>query len=119
MKNKYGFLGLISLVGLLGLQSDSRIFLAWFGFAAFFQYFWTIPDEFFVQTLRRCAAAGFFVQLGVMATVTALFRLRGVCGAGAMNAGVAWGFTVGLCVFVFSTTILEWRQRLSGTTADD
>ena len=39
MKYGYGCLGFLSLLGILGIVTEERTFLAFFGFAVDFQYF--------------------------------------------------------------------------------
>lgn len=115
MKNKYGLIGFLSLLGLIGVFTENRLFLSWFGFIAFFQYFWIVPDELFIETMRKCAAAAFFVNLAVTGVITLVFTLLGGLGGDPLTDGVIFGFTAGLFVFVFSTVIIEWRQRRSAT----
>ena len=42
-KNLYGYLGFLSLLGLIGIFTEERSFLAFFAFAVDFQYFF-IPS---------------------------------------------------------------------------
>ena len=45
MKYGYGCLGFLSLLGILGIVTEERTFLAFFGFAVDFQYFFRKTDD--------------------------------------------------------------------------
>lgn len=69
-KNKLALLGLASLLGLIGVFSDNRYYLGFFGFLAFFQYLWVVPDELFWEHVRRAGATAFFSGLGCECLLT-------------------------------------------------
>ena len=49
MKNYYGCIGFVSLLGFLGLLGEP-IFYSFFAFIVFFEYFAVKPDEMFLDT---------------------------------------------------------------------
>ena len=111
MKNWYGCIGFVSLLGLLGLQSGEPLFLSFFAFALFFEYFWVTPDEKFVDTMKKCACLAFFVNLSATALITlalAYFKASG----NPLAAGAAAGFGISMAAFAFSTFVLELRERV-------
>ena len=59
MKNKYGYLGFLSLLGLVGLFTEERSFLAFFAFAVDFQHCFLKSEEMLETALIRSAAWGF------------------------------------------------------------
>ena len=73
MKNWYGCIGFVSLLGVWGLIGSEPLFLSFFAFALFFEYFWVTPDEMFVDTIKRCASWAFFANLFI--TTAATFAL--------------------------------------------
>lgn len=110
MKNKYGLIGLVTLLGFWGLYSGDTIYLSFFSFIVFFQYFWIIPDELFIETLRKCAAIAFFANMVATVIITFLlsyFKLSN----NPLSAGTSFGFSLAITVFSLSIFILEWNQR--------
>ena len=93
MKNWYGCVGFLSLLGVWGILGDEPLFLCFFAFALFFEYFWVNPDEMFVESMRKCATLAFASNL--------------------LITGTATGFGVSIAVFAFSTFVMEIRERLN------
>lgn len=110
MKNKYGLIGFLSLLGFWGLYSGDNIFLSFFTFIIFFQYFWIIPDELFIETLRKCAASAFFVNIAITTVSTFLLSYFEI-SSNPFAAGTSLGFGIAIAIFTFSTFIFEWKQR--------
>lgn len=110
MKNKYGLIGFISLLGFWGLYSDEEIFLSFFAFIVFFQYFWIVPDELFIETLRKCAARAFFANIVITIVTTFLLSFFEI-SRNPMAAGTSLGFSIAIAIFALSIFILEWKQR--------
>ena len=59
MKYGYGCLGFLSLLGILGIVTEERTFLAFFGFAVDFQYFFRKTDEMMIEYMNKSAARAF------------------------------------------------------------
>ena len=111
MKNWYGCLGFVSVLGFCGLYGDEPLFCSFFAFLVFFQYFWITPDEMFLDTMKKSAAAAFFTNLCVTAAVTlGLTALR--LSGNPLAAGAAAGFGASVAVFAFSSFLLEARERM-------
>ncbi len=45
--NYLGFLSLLTLIAVLGWQTENKGLYGLFGFAYYIRYFWVVPDEFF------------------------------------------------------------------------
>ena len=77
MKNWYGCIGFVSLLGVWGALAGEPLFYPFFAFLVFFEYFWVTPDEMFLDTMKKCAATAFFCNLFLTAAATlALSYLR-------------------------------------------
>ncbi|WP_440895468.1 DUF3796 domain-containing protein [Amphibacillus sp. Q70] len=109
MKNKYGLIGFVSLLGFWGLYSGEDILLSFFAFIVFFQYFWIIPDELFIETLRKCAARAFFTNITITIVATFLLSFFEI-SSNPLAAGTSLGFSIAIAVFALSIFILEWKQ---------
>ena len=59
MKNWYGCIGFVSLLGVWGALAGEPLFYPFFAFLVFFEYFWVTPDEMFLDTMKKCAATAF------------------------------------------------------------
>ena len=66
----YGMLGVLSLLGLVGVFTETRSFLAFFAFAVDFQYFFLPADEMTEARMARAGARAFVVGMLSMAAVT-------------------------------------------------
>lgn len=112
MKNWYGCIGFISLLGLWGLIGDEPLFLSFFTFIAFFEYFWVTPDEMFIDTIKKCASFAFFANLFIT-TVFVLALSYFNLSSNPLAAGTALGFGISIAVFAISTFILETKERIN------
>lgn len=113
MKNRYGCIGFVSLLGIWGLYAEEPLFLSFFAFVVFFEYFWVMPDEMFLDTMKKCAAAAFFSNLFV--TVTAAFVLSHFgLGGNPLAGGAALGFGVSIAVFALLSFFFDLRERSGG-----
>ena len=109
MKNKYGYLGFLSLLGLVGLFTEERSFLAFFAFAVDFSYFRVQPDEFFLAYMDRSAARGFFALMFTTLAVT-LCCLPAQGPSGAMLRGVTLGWAAAVAVHALSAAWYHFRE---------
>lgn len=106
--NRLGFLSLLALLGILGLTTDNKALLGFFGFAYYFRYFFVTPDEMFVQNVRRAASIGFFS--GVASTgFTVMLR---ILFPSLITSGLALSACYVVSVFFFTITlvVLELRE---------
>jgi hypothetical protein len=109
MKNKLGFLRLLGLLGILGIITDNRYFLCSFAFLVFLRYFFVIPDELFMQNVRRAATPAFFTCIGVQAvtlSVTAFTKSNEQ-----LITGFALSFSVSMMLFIILLVIAEFQEQ--------
>lgn len=111
MKNKYGCIGFISLLGFWGLFGNEPLFLSFFAFAIFFEYFWITPDEMFIRTMRKCATIAFFTNLAITTIATFLLSHFEI-STNPLAGGTALGFGISIAVFAVSTFALELKERI-------
>ena len=89
----YGMLGVLSLLGLVGVFTETRSFLAFFAFAVDFQYFFLPADEMTEARMARAGARAFVVG---MLTLGAASPDRALTAGWALSVVVfsllcAWG----------------------------
>lgn len=108
MKNKYGCIGFVALLGLLGFYNNEKWYFAFFAFAIFFEYFFKQPDELFVSNIRKAAANAYWVGLGISVIAIIYFNIRG--GEIALEKGVLLGFGLGIVTFCFCSAYFEWKE---------
>lgn len=108
MKNKLGLLGVLGLLGILGIVTDNRFFLGFFAFLVFFRYFFVIPDELFMQNLRRAATPAFFTGVavqGITIAVTAFTK-----DTQQLISGQALSFSISIAPFIILLVIAEFKE---------
>ena len=98
MKNKYGYLGFLSLLGLVGLFTEERSFLAFFAFAVDFSYFRVQPDEFF-----------FALMFTTLAVTLCCLPAQGPSGA--LLRGVTLGWAAAVAVHALSAAWYHFREN--------
>ncbi len=109
MKNKLGLLGLLGLLGILGIVTDNRYFLGFFAFLVFVRYFFVIPDELFMQNVRRAATPAFFTCIGAQAVtllVTAFTK-----DDDQLITGLALSFSISMMLFIILLVIAEFKEQ--------
>lgn len=111
MKNKYGFIGFISLLGFWGLIGKEPLFLSFFVFVIFFEYFWITPDEMFIETMRKCATIAFFTNLAVTSAGTLVLSHFEI-SRNPLAGGTALGFGISIAVFALLTFAMELKERI-------
>ncbi|GEM_PF-1660422 len=60
IENKFGFISLLALLGLLGIFTENRGCLGFWAFLYYTHYFFYVPDEFFKNRVQKAAAPAFF-----------------------------------------------------------
>lgn len=110
MKNKFGLIGFVALLGIWGIYTDEPMFLPFFAFILFFEYLFVIPDELFVQNIRKAAGWAFFGNLIITISATLIFSAFNM-SSNPLAGGSALGFGFGISIFCFSTSFLEWREK--------
>ena len=99
MKRRYGLLGLLSLIGVLGLVSGNRVYL------------FVEADEMFTANLGRAAAWAFYLQLAATTGITLLAAGGGHPPETALLRGIGVGFGLALMGFALLAAWFEWRER--------
>ncbi|MEE0546718.1 MAG: DUF3796 domain-containing protein, partial [Peptococcaceae bacterium] len=61
--NMLGLLSLLALVAVLGFVSDNKGWFGFLGFLYYLRYFRVIPDEFFLENVRKTATLSFFTGM--------------------------------------------------------
>lgn len=93
MRYRYGLLGFLSLIGVVGLIIEEPAFYPFFAFVLFFEYFFIKPDEMFLENMRKAASWAFYVSLWI--------TTAGTCCPGPFRANggtrAAPGNWLGLC----------------------
>ena len=112
MKNKYGYIGFLSLLGFMGVFGDEPMFLCFFSFSLFFEYFWVIPDEMFIATMRKCATVAFATNLFITTAATLLLSYQD-SSINPLAEGSALGFGASIATFAFSTFMMEIKERIN------
>ena len=116
MKYGYGCLGFLALLGILGIVTEERSFLAFFGFAVDFQYFFRKPDEMMIDYMNKSAARAFMCGMLITAVVTLIYAaLYGINRA--LLIGIAWGWSASVLVYALSTAWYGIKE--SWWTGDD
>ena len=108
----YGSLGFLSLLGLVGVFTQARSFLAFFAFAVDFQYFFLRSDEMLEAQLARSAARAFAAGMLVMAaTVLGTLALGRLDPNRALLAGCAAGWAASVAVYALTAAWYGFREN--------
>ena len=100
----YGSLGLLSLLGFIGIFTEDRSFLAFFGFAVDFEYFFMKSDEMLEYYISKSASRAFFSGMLMTAVVSlACVFLKNEAGKDALLMGLSYGWVVSVIVYSLST----------------
>lgn len=116
MKYGYGCLGFLSFLGFLGIFTEERSFLAFFGFAVNFEYFFMKTDEMMREYMNLSAARAFVCGMVTTAAVTLFWAVTHGMEK-ALLSGLAWGWAVSVFVYALSTAYYGFRE--SWWAADD
>ena len=108
----YGSMGLLSLLGLIGVFTQERAFLAFFAFAVDFEYFFIQSDEMLEEAMNRSAARAFYLGMIAVALATLFgFFVRREPAGEALAMGLAAGWAVSAVVYALSTACYGFRER--------
>ncbi len=106
--NKLGFLSLLALLGVLGLITN-RPLSGFFGFAYYIRYFFVIPDELFMENVRKAASMGFFSGVAAVGLAAAIHVLLPDVLSG--TAVVAASYVVSVFVFTIALLVYEVKEQ--------
>lgn len=108
----YGFMGLVSLLGFIGVFTEERSFLAFFAFAVQFQYFFIRTDEMMEEYLNKSAARAFYCGMITTAIVALVcFFVNNHAGHSALLYGFAAGWGVSVAVHGISVGYYRFREN--------
>ena len=91
MKRRYGLLGLLSAIGVLGAATGQASLCPFLAFALFFGCFFVTPDEMFVERMRKAASWAFYADLALTTAVTCVCIAAGYQPDAALLRGVGAG----------------------------
>ncbi len=115
MRRRYGFIGLFSVIGVMGIITRNSSLYSFLAFAVFFEYLFVEPDEMFIEHMRKAASWAFFTQLAVTAVITCASMIP--FPESALQKGAAAGFGIALVVFCLTTAYFDLKDR-RGVTND-
>lgn len=107
--NQLGFLSLLALLGFLGLATENRGLLGFFGFAVYLRYFFVKPDELFMQNVRSAASIGFFSGVAATGFTVALRTLTPDLLS--RDLALASCFVVSVICFSIALVVFEYREQ--------
>ncbi|WP_026895971.1 DUF3796 domain-containing protein [Clostridiisalibacter paucivorans] len=107
--NYLGLLSLLSLIGFLGWKTGDISLYGFFGFGYYIRYFFIIPDELFELNVRKAATSAFLCQ---MISLVLFMFLGYFVYLDARAIPFAFGLSFATAIFVFSIylMVLEYRE---------
>ena len=115
MKTKrclYGLTGLLSLMGLIGVFTETKSFLAFFAFAVDFEYFFIKSDEMLEEYMNRSASRAFYCGMITVALVSVVCFFAGPKREReALITGFAAGWAVSVAVYALSTAYYGFKEK--------
>lgn len=111
--NYMGFLSLLALVPVIGWKTGNHGLWAFFSYLYYLKYFWVIPDEMFIQQVRK---ASVIACLAGIISLVPLMILGSFCFQGRDAVSVPIGLSFAVIVFLFgiSFAIFEAKGEISG-----
>ena len=108
----YGSLGLLSLLGLIGVFTEAKSFLAFFAFVVDFEYLFMESDEMLEQVVNRSASRAFYLGMVSVALVALVCFFGGLSDERqALMTGLGAGWAVAVVVYALSTAYYGFRER--------
>lgn len=107
--NKLGFLSFIALLGILGLITENKGFFGFFGYLYYLRYFTVIPDELFMDNVRKAGSIAFFTGIAVSAVSIAVSTISGSLILSTLCFTI--GFIVSMFAFTITLLYLEYKEQ--------
>ena len=108
----YGSLGLLSLLGLIGIFTEAKSFLAFFAFVVDFEYLFMESDEMLEQVVNRSASRAFYLGMVSVALVALVCFFGGLSDEKqALITGLGAGWAVSVVVYALSTAYYGFREK--------
>ncbi|WP_394966305.1 DUF3796 domain-containing protein [Candidatus Allofournierella merdipullorum] len=115
MKSKrylYGFMGLLSLLGFIGIFTEAKSFLAFFAFAVDFEYFFIKSDEMLEEYMNKSASRGFYCGMISVALVSFACFFAGLKEEKeALITGLASGWAVSVLIYALSVAYYGFKEK--------
>ena len=115
MKSKrylYGFMGLLSLLGFIGIFTEAKSFLGFFVFAVDFEYFFIKSDEMLEEYMNKSASRGFYCGMISVALVSfACFFAWLKEEKEALITGLASGWAVSVLIYALSVAYYGFKEK--------
>ena len=115
MKSKrylYGFMGLLSLLGFIGIFTEAKSFLAFFAFAVDFEYFFIKSDEMLEEYMNKSASRAFYCGMISVALVSFVCFFAGLKEVKeALITGLAFGWAVSVIIYALSTAYYGFKEK--------
>lgn len=107
----YGCTGFIALLGLIGIFTEQRIFLAFFGFIVNFEYLFVKSDEMLNEYLNKSAAVAFYCGSVGMALATLIYYAFVQNTTFALIKGLAWGWIISIGMNAILIVIYSVKEK--------
>ncbi len=115
--NYLGFLSLLGLIGLLGIWTGNTGLCGFFGFLYYLRYFNVIPDELFLENLRKASTITWLAEM--LALVPLMFLCHAMAEAEkALPMAFGLSFAVAIFVFTFALLGLEIKESRGAAACD-
>lgn len=114
--NYLGFLSLAALLAPLGYFTGESGFYGFLGFLYYLRYFTVLPDEFFLQNVRRAATTAWITEMVLLTPLTYLFF---VLSGPARSLPMGFGLSFAAAIFVFTIALAVYEYREMQGAADD
>lgn len=114
MKSKrylYGLMGLLSLLGFIGIFTESKYFLAFFAFAVDFEFFFIKSDEMMEEYMNKSASRAFYCGMISVALVSFICFFSGLEEKEALITGLASGWAVSVIIYALSVAYYGFKEK--------
>ena len=114
MKSKrylYGLMGLLSLLGFIGIFTESKYFLAFFAFAVDFEFFFIKSDEMVEEYMNKSASRAFYCGMISVALVSFICFFSGLEEKEALIIGLASGWAASVIIYALSVAYYGFKEK--------
>ena len=105
-------MGLLALLGLIGIFTEAKSFLAFFAFAVDFEYFFIKSDEMLEEYMNKSASRAFYCGMISVALVSFVCFFAGLKEEKeALITGLASGWAVSVAIYALSTAYYGFKEK--------
>ncbi|MDO5714351.1 MAG: DUF3796 domain-containing protein [Tissierellia bacterium] len=108
----YGSIGFLSLIGILGLFTNQKGYIAFFAFAIHFKYFTIRPDEMMEEYMNKSTRISFSLGSIVMTICTLFYFFNHFEPHKAMVFGLACGWASAMLSYSIMIIYYEFREMI-------